>query len=59
MINSDIVIIGEKPFRKTYSDTYYIKKVGTEQIYSEAYDILENNFEYEETDRPLEAYPIV
>jgi hypothetical protein len=36
-------------FIHTYSDSnLMIKKVGTEEVYSEAYDILE--FEYEETD---------
>lgn len=38
---------------KIYSDSnFLIKKVGTEELYAEAYDV--QNFEYEETDIPIE-----
>lgn len=41
---------GVKLYR-TYSDeNKYIKKVGTEEIYSEAIDVEGATFEYEETD---------
>ena len=54
MINFDIVIIDGKPYRKIYSDKYYIQKVGTDEIYSIAYDVMENNFDYIETEKGLE-----
>ena len=38
---------------RTYSDANkYIKKVGTEEIYSEAIDV--RDYEYEETDKKIE-----
>lgn len=38
---------------RTYSDANkYIKKVGTEEIYSEAIDVRE--YEYEETDKEID-----
>lgn len=41
---------------KTYSDlNFMIKKIGTEELYEEAIDIENSNFEYEETDIPIEA----
>ena len=40
-------------FIKTYSDQKkYIRKIGTEEIYSEAIDVRE--YEYEETDKNIE-----
>lgn len=42
---------------KTYSDKgVYIKKVNTEELYSEAIDIDGVNFIYEETDIEIEVY---
>ena len=39
---------------RTYSDEgYKIKKVGTEEVYDEAIDIEESNYEYEETDEKV------
>lgn len=49
------MIVREKigNFIKTYSDeNKYIRKVGTEEIYSEAIDVRE--YEYEETDKEIE-----
>jgi hypothetical protein len=38
---------------KTYSDEgFYIRKVGTEEVYAEALDILE--FDYEETEEKIQ-----
>jgi len=38
-------------YKKTYSDSgKKIRKVGTDEIYDEAYDILTSEYEYEETD---------
>lgn len=40
---------------RTYSDLFYkIKKIGTEEIYDEAIDIEDSNFQYEETEELLE-----
>ena len=55
MIVSEIVTIRRKQYRKTQSDEgYYIRKVGTEEEYTEAIDRLNSAFEYEETDRKIE-----
>ena len=40
---------------KTYSDeNYLIKKIGTDEIYSEAIDVETSNFEYVETEEKIE-----
>lgn len=40
---------------RTYSDLFYkIKKIGTEEIYDEAIDIEDSNFQYEETEEMVE-----
>ena len=55
MIVSEIVTTRRKQYRKTHSDQgYYIRKVGTEEEYTEALDRLNSAFEYEETDRKIE-----
>ena len=44
---------------KTFSDiNHYIRKVGTEEIYSEAIDIEDAGFTYEETDKEIIVEPI-
>ncbi len=53
MITTDIITIGNKQFRETKSDIYMIQKVGTEEIYSSAVDVLTAEFEYVETDIEL------
>lgn len=47
---------GVKLYRTYSSQNYMIKKVGTEEIYSEAIDVEDANFTYEETDQliPIE-----
>lgn len=41
---------------KSYSDkNLYIKKVGTEEVYSEAIDVENAPFEYVETDKEIET----
>lgn len=50
MVTTEFVTIGSKQFKKTVSDTYLIHKVGTDEIYSEAYDLPEKDYVYEETD---------
>lgn len=41
---------------RTYSDEgYYIRKVGTDEVYSEAIDIEDASYEYEETSEKIEV----
>lgn len=55
MIQRETIIINNKKFKRTYSDEgYYIQKVGTDEIYSEAVDILTADYEYVETDKKIE-----
>ncbi len=50
MIKTEEKIYGSRTLRRTYSDQgFMIKKVGTEEIYAEAVDVLNNPFTYEET----------
>lgn len=47
-------ILNER-LKRTYSDSgKVIKKVGTEEFYSEAVDLITATFEYEETDKNIE-----
>ena len=47
---------GVKLFRTYSSEGYMIRKVGTEEVYSEAIDVENANFTYEETNEliPIE-----
>lgn len=49
------MVIDGREFTHTYSDTYLIRKVGTDEIYTDAMDVLD--FQYEETDIPLDTQP--
>lgn len=52
MIVKENVKINNRDFIHTYSDEqFYIKKVGTEEIYEEAYDVIE--YEYIETEEKI------
>ena len=43
-------------FYKTYSDkSYMIRKIGTDEMYEEAIDLENTNYEYEETTEPIES----
>lgn len=54
MIVREIVTMGDRQFKHTYSDTnYYIKKEGTEEIYVEAFDIMASEFTYIEIDKQI------
>ena len=53
MITVENVTINGRQFKKTVSDTYLIRKVGTDEVYSEAYDLPEKDYEYQETDELL------
>lgn len=47
-------IINEQ-LEKHYSDAgFKIRKIGTEEIYEDAIDLIELGYEYEETDIPIE-----
>ena len=53
MITIENVTINGRQFKKTVSDTYLIRKVGTDEIYSEAYGLIKKDYEYEETNELL------
>ena len=53
MITIENIIINGRQFKKTVSDTYLIRKIGTDEVYSEAYDLPEKDYKYEETDELL------
>lgn len=54
MIIQEIVVINHKYFKHTYSDAnYYIQKVGTEEEYKDAFDLLSMEFTYIETNKPI------
>lgn len=54
MIVTENVRFGRREFKKTYSsEDYLIRKIGTDEIYSEAIDILGSDYEYEETDEKI------
>lgn len=55
MIVTENIRFGKKDFIRTYSDEgFYIRKVGTEEVYSEAIDLSSMGYTYEETDKPIE-----
>lgn len=55
MIVRENLVINGKDFIKTYSDkNVYIQKVGTNEEYVEAIDLVEKGFEYIETDKEVE-----
>ena len=60
MITIETVTINNRQFKKTVSDTYLIRKISTNEIYSEAYDLPEKDYEYEETDEllPKKQFPV-
>ncbi len=58
MITQTTITIGSKQFIETVSDTYMIQKVGTEEVYSSAVDVINSGFEYIETDQELEVEPM-
>ena len=56
MIVSEIVTFSKREFKSTYSDEgYIIQKVGTDERYSEAIDVLDSDFEYTETKEKCES----
>ena len=54
MIVQEIVTINGKQFKHTLSDSnFYIKKEGTEEIYAEAFDVMDSTATYVETDKQI------
>ena len=55
MIITETITINGKQFTKNYSDEgFYIQKVGTEEIYSEAVDPVDSGRTYIETTERME-----
>lgn len=55
MIQTEIIEIGGKQFKRTYSDNNkVIRKVGTSEEYSEAVDLTTATYEYGETAKDIE-----
>lgn len=55
MIVKENLKIKDRDFIKIYSDEKWkIRKIGTNEIYSEAIDLSEAGYEYEETDEKIE-----
>ena len=52
MIKTETVTINNKTFHHTYSDSYLIRKIGTDEIYTDALDVTAQ--QYEETELILE-----
>ena len=56
MIITETREVNGKEFLYNYSDEeYYIKKVGTDEIYESAYDLPDKNYTYEETEDKIET----
>jgi hypothetical protein len=54
MIIKETVTINGREFTRTYSDTYKIRKIGTDEIYTDAVDLPDTGFSYIETDIEIE-----
>jgi len=51
MIKTENIELNGNTFKRTFSDTgHKIRKVGTEEVYAEAVDLLSSTFTYEETE---------
>ena len=57
MIQTEIIRVGERDLRRTYTDdeVKMLHKIGTDEYYGEAIDILDAPYEYEEVDKPEET----
>lgn len=57
MIVKENVKINDFEFIHTYSDSQYlIKQIETDELYGEAYDLVELQKEYEETDIKIDDF---
>ncbi len=50
----EIIEINGKQYKRYADDNYKIRKVGTDEIYDEAIDLMTATYEYELTDEPKE-----
>ncbi len=55
MISTETVTIDGKELTRPYSDTFKNRRVGTDEIYEDATNVLD--FQYEEPDIPLDTKP--
>lgn len=56
MIKQETITINNKEFKRTYSDSNLkIKKIGTNEVYTDAVDLLDSNYQYEETNEIIES----
>lgn len=57
MIQTEIVEVGNRQLKKTYTDdeTKMLHKVGTDEFYGEAIDVLDSPYTYEEVDKPVDG----
>ncbi|MBR2526610.1 hypothetical protein IKE67_09120 [bacterium] len=54
MIITETVTINDKKFKHTYSDSgFYIQKEDTEEKYAEAYDVIDSDYTYIETEEKI------
>jgi len=54
MIVTENVRFGRREFKRTYSsEDYLIRKSGTDEKYTEAVDVLDSAYEYEETEEKI------
>lgn len=59
MVKTEPYFFNGKEFKRTFSDAgVMIRKVGTEEIYSEAVDLLTAPWQYEETDEKIEIQEV-
>lgn len=59
MIKTEYLELNGQPFTKTYStDGFKIRKIGTDEIYDEAIDLVRMGYSYEETDIKIEGEDI-
>lgn len=54
MITRQTIKIDGIEYINTFSDKYKIVKKGTDEVYEEAVDLVDSDFEYEESDELLE-----
>lgn len=56
MIVTETVKFGKREFKRTYSnENFIIQKVGTDERYSEAIDVIDSEYKYEETKEKIES----
>lgn len=60
MIVTETINIRGKDYKHTYSDEgYMIRKIGTDEVYSDAVDDINSTWTYEETDEKIEPDEVI